>query len=83
MTDKSNFKVRTATTTQKEDKFIEGVDNKLSEIDMNPKATRTRQLGIKVNAYEYERIEALANELDRSIASTLRYAVNKAIKDNL
>ena len=78
------FKDRSKPATTSEADFIAGADKTKTELELgNPKATRTKQLGIKVNAYEYAQIEALASKLDRSIAATLRYAVNKAIKEEL
>jgi len=53
------------------------------ESTLNPKAVRKRQLGIKVNAYEYQQLEELAEMLDRSITSTMRYAINKLIKEKM
>ena len=68
--------------------FISKADKTDDEIkhengNLDSKATRKKQLGIKVNPYEYKQLEALAGQLDRSIASTMRYASNKVIKEEL
>ena len=76
------FKDRSKQTTANEEAFIKGADKTKKDINLgNPKATRDKQLGIKVNSYEYAQIEELATKLDRSIAATLRYAINKAIRE--
>lgn len=78
------FKNRSKQTTANEEAFIKGADKTKEDINLgNPKATRDKQLGIKVNSYEYAQIEELATKLDRSIAATLRYAINKAIREEL
>jgi len=70
--------------TNQVNKFIANADKTKLEIEQeNPKATRKKQLGIKVNDYEYAQIEALAEKLDRSIAATLRYSINKIIREEL
>lgn len=71
---------------QKIEDFISKADkteNDLQSENLDPKATRTKQLGIKVNEFEYRQLEALAEKLDRSIASTMRYAINKTIREEL
>jgi hypothetical protein len=78
------FKDRGKSTMTTEEAFITGVDKSKNEVKLdNPKETRNKQLGIKVNSYEYAQIEALAIKLDRSIAATLRYAINKVIREEL
>lgn len=75
-----------------DEKKVEDFINKADKTDvemkadietLDPKATRKRQLGIKVNPYEFGQLEALAEQLDRSIASTMRYAINKTIRQEL
>lgn len=85
-----SFKDRSKKTLdeKKIDDFINKADKTDVEIksdneSLDPKAARKRQLGIKVNPYEYQQLEALAEQLDRSIASTMRYAINKAIRGEL
>jgi|CXWL01.1.fsa_nt_gi hypothetical protein len=35
------------------------------------------------NEHEFQQLEALAEQLDRSIMATIRYALNKAIREEL
>lgn len=85
-----SFKDRKNNRADKKDveDFINKADKTSLEIStdseiLDPKATRKRQLGIKVNPYEFGQLEALAEQLDRSIASTMRYAINKTIREEL
>lgn len=68
---------------KKENDFIHKADKTTNELNLDPRATRKKQLGIKVNTYEYRQLEELAQQLDRSIASTMRYAINKTIREEL
>ncbi len=66
------------------DEFVSKADKTSDELDaLNPKATRKKQLGIKVNEHEFQQLEALAEQLDRSITATIRYALNKTIREEL
>lgn len=86
------FKDRAKKTDQDSDaadKFIAAADKTNDEIEkeeetgrLDPNATKKKQLGIKVNEYEMLLIQRLAEKIDRSISGTIRYALNKAIKDH-
>lgn len=83
------FKDRTKNTDEENalDKFISSADKTNDEIEeenekLDPNSTRKKQLGIKVNEYEMLLIQRLAEKIDRSISGTIRYALNKAIKDH-
>jgi hypothetical protein len=86
------FKDRTKNTNKENDatdKFISAADKTRDEIEkeeetekLDPGATRKKQLGIKVNEYEMLLIQRLSEKIDRSISGTIRYALNKAIKDH-
>lgn len=66
------------------DEFVSKADKTNDELDaLDPKATRKKQLGIKVNEHEFQQLEALAEQLDRSITATIRYALNKTIREEL
>lgn len=66
------------------DEFVNKADKTNNELEAaDPKATRTKQLGIKVNEYELQQLETLAEQLDRSITATIRYAINKTIREEL
>ena len=85
--DRSTTK-KTATDIKLADKFVKGADKTKVEImadnsNLDPKATRTKQIGLKVNQYEYTQLEALANQFNRTVADTMRYAINKVIKNEL
>lgn len=84
------FKDRTKNTNEENnaaDRFIAAADKTSHEIEeekgkLDPNATRKKQLGIKVNDYEMLLIQRLSDKLDRSISATIRYSLNKAIKDH-
>jgi hypothetical protein len=75
--------------TAAEDKFISGADKTSNEIEkeeeivkLDPNARKKIQVGLKVNDYEMLLIKRLSEKIDRSISGTIRYAINKAIKDH-
>lgn len=75
--------------TAAEDKFISGADKTCNEIEkeeeivkLDPNARKKIQVGLKVNDYEMLLIKRLSEKIDRSISGTIRYAINKAIKDH-
>jgi len=86
------FKERTIKSDQDlaaEEKFIAGADKTADEVEkeaevekLDPNAVRKKQLGIKVNDYEMLLLQRLADKTDRTISATIRYAINKAIKDH-
>lgn len=66
------------------DEFVNKADKTNDQLEaLDPKAIRTKQLGIKVNEYELQQLETLAEQLDRSITATIRYAINKTIREEL
>jgi integrase len=60
-------------------KFINAADKTPEELDELDKDAKRdyNQLGLRVNRYENDRIEAMAKKLGRKPADVLRYAVFK------
>ncbi len=66
--------------------FIEAADSApvepVSEAKRRREPRKYKSITLPMNQAEYEQLEALAAELDRSMLSTIRHAITKLAKTN-
>jgi len=65
--------------------FIEAADQAqpepVSEVKRRREPRKYKSITLPMNQAEYEQLEALAVELDRSMLSTIRYSISKLARE--